>query len=61
MSVLSAIAKLSMAVPLEEALGQLRWLYFAKGPRKLIEFERFDDATRGPWGALALLISTKAK
>jgi hypothetical protein len=60
-SVLSAIGKYTMAVPLEEALGQLRWLYFASGPRKLIDFERFDDATRGPWGALALLIFTKAR
>jgi hypothetical protein len=60
-SVLSAVAKYTMAVPLDEALGQLRWLYFASGPKKLIDFERFDDATRGPWGALALLIYTKAK
>jgi hypothetical protein len=62
-SVLSAIAKYSLAVPVDEALGQLRWLYFAKTgeTRKLIDFERFDDATRGPWGALALLLYTKAR
>jgi hypothetical protein len=60
-SVLSAIGKYTMAVPLDEALGQLRWLYFASRPRKLIDFERFDDATRGPWGALALLIYTRAR
>ncbi|KAF2430986.1 hypothetical protein EJ08DRAFT_206013 [Tothia fuscella] len=60
-SVLSAVAKYALAVPVDEALGQLRWLYFARRPKRLIDFERFDDATRGPWGALALLVYTKAK
>jgi hypothetical protein len=62
-SVLSAVAKYAMAVPIDEALGQLRWLYFASasGTRKLIDFERFDDATRGPWGALVLLVYTRAR
>jgi hypothetical protein len=48
-------------VPVDEALGQLRWLYFASGPKSLIDFELFDDASRGPWGALALILNTKAK
>ncbi|KAF2430985.1 hypothetical protein EJ08DRAFT_206377 [Tothia fuscella] len=60
-SVLSAISKYALAVPVDEALGQLRWLYFSDRPRNLIDFELFDDASRGPWGSLALIIHTKAK
>jgi hypothetical protein len=61
-SVLSAIAKYALAVPVDEALGQLKWQFFARGPPKpLLDLERFDDASRGPWGALALLIHTRGR
>lgn len=61
-SVLSGIVKFTLAVPTDQALGQLKWQYFAEGPAKpLIDFERFDDASRGPWGALALFVSTRGR
>jgi hypothetical protein len=61
-SVLSAIAKYTLAVPVDEALGQLRWLWFKEGPPKpLVDFERFDDATRGPWGSFALLVHNRGR
>lgn len=57
-SVLSGAGKFLMAVPLDSALGQLKWLWFwADRPRNLADFERFDNASRGPWGALTLLVS----
>ncbi|KAF2403482.1 hypothetical protein EJ06DRAFT_471465 [Trichodelitschia bisporula] len=61
-SVLSAIGKFALAVPVEEALGQLKWLWFSAGqPRKLIDFERFDGASRGPWGSFMFLLHMKGR
>lgn len=54
-AILSAVFKASLAVPVEEALGQLKWEWFREKPRRLIDFERFDDASRGPWGAVSLI------
>ena len=57
-SILAGAAKVMMAVPLEAALGQLKWLWFrSKTPRQLLDLERFDNAARGAWGAAALLLS----
>jgi hypothetical protein len=62
-SVLSAIAKLALAVPLEEALGAQKYLWFSTGvaKRPVIDFEKFDDAARGPIGAIRLLCRTRAR
>ncbi|KAF2430987.1 hypothetical protein EJ08DRAFT_660400 [Tothia fuscella] len=61
-SILAAVAKYSLAVPVDEALGQLKYLWFCEGqPKKLLDYERFDDASRGPWGSLALLLHNKGR
>jgi len=61
-AVLSGIAKYAMSVPLESALGQLKWSWFRSSkPRKLIDMEHYDDATRGPWGAISLLWHLRGK
>ena len=54
-SALSTLAKSSMLMVVGQALGQLKWQHFESRPRRLIEFEIFDNASRGPWGALDLL------
>lgn len=53
----SAIAKVAMILPVSEAIGQLKWLWFKK-ENKLSDFLAFDNASRGPWGSLLLLITT---
>jgi hypothetical protein len=61
-SVLSGIAKYTLAVPVEEALGQLKWIWFRnEESRKLIDLERFDDASRGPWGSFALIVHMRGR
>ncbi|KIW05859.1 uncharacterized protein PV09_03062 [Verruconis gallopava] len=60
-SVLSGISKYALALPIDEAIGQLKWHWFARRPRPLLDFERFDDATRGPYGAFALFLHTKGR
>jgi hypothetical protein len=59
-SVLSRVAGAALLLPVAEALGQLKWMWFIKGDsRKMWDFEMFDNASRGPWGAFLLLIHTK--
>ncbi|KAF5503032.1 hypothetical protein CGCF413_v005852 [Colletotrichum fructicola] len=36
-------------------LGQLKWEWFSQ-PRRLADVVLFDDASRGPWGSLMLLV-----
>ncbi|KAL2815420.1 hypothetical protein BDW59DRAFT_177668 [Aspergillus cavernicola] len=40
-------------------IGQLKWLYFKNGPRKLSHLETFDGASRGVWGSILLLTTVK--
>lgn len=57
-SILSTMAKSSMAIPIYEGLGQLKWSWFKSDrPRRLTDFEWFDNASKGPWGALTLITS----
>lgn len=60
-AILSGIAKFTLAVPVDSLIGQLKWHWMAQRPRPLLDFERFDDASRGPWGALMLLICTRGR
>jgi hypothetical protein len=41
-------------------IGQLKWLHFKTGSRKLSHFETFDEASRGGiWGSIMLLTTVK--
>lgn len=60
-SVLSKIAGAALILPVSEALGQLKWSWFQGHSKKMWDFEIFDNASRGPWGAFLLLIRTKGK
>ncbi|KAL3484529.1 hypothetical protein BJX62DRAFT_230208 [Aspergillus germanicus] len=40
-------------------ISQFRWLYFKKASRRLADFEVFDEASRGTWGAILLLTTIK--
>jgi hypothetical protein len=46
-----------MAVLIAESVGQLKWQWF-QTKRKLIDMQRFDDASRGGFGGFQLLIHT---
>jgi hypothetical protein len=55
-SVLSTAAKSSLLFAIAGTLGQVKWARFMER-RELSDMQTFDDATRGPWGALVLLCS----
>ncbi|EON63148.1 hypothetical protein W97_02375 [Coniosporium apollinis CBS 100218] len=53
-AVLTTIVKGASMVVVAEAISQLKWLWFEKS-HQLQDFDRFDRASRGPWGASRLL------
>ncbi|KAF2826461.1 hypothetical protein CC86DRAFT_467157 [Ophiobolus disseminans] len=57
-AVFSTIAKAALLVPVAVCLSQLKWTYFEE-PRELEHMQAFDDASRGPWGAVVFLWKTK--
>jgi hypothetical protein len=59
-AVFAAIAKAALILPVSEAIGQLKWLWFRE-EANLWDFYTFDGASRGPWGALMLLGRTKCR
>jgi len=48
------VIKAAMVYVLSEGLGQLKWDWFGRA-RPLHHLKTYDDASRGPWGALTLL------
>ncbi|KAF2117586.1 hypothetical protein BDV96DRAFT_517232 [Lophiotrema nucula] len=61
-SLLAKIASAALLLPVSEALGQLKWSWFrGDNSRKMWDFEIFDNASRGAWGSLLLLVRTKGR
>jgi hypothetical protein len=59
-NVLRKGASAALFVPTTEALGQLKWNWFHIS-KAMWDFEIFDKATRGPWGAIMLLFWTRGR
>jgi len=49
-----------LILPVSEAIGQLKWIWFQK-EAALWDFQVYDAASRGPWGAALLLIKTRCR
>ncbi|KAK8023594.1 hypothetical protein PG993_011660 [Apiospora rasikravindrae] len=54
-AVLTTVAKSSMMLSVASCISQLKWGHFSQQPRKLVDLETFDEASRGPWGSATLL------
>ncbi|KAI1364642.1 hypothetical protein F5Y08DRAFT_328506 [Xylaria arbuscula] len=59
-SILAAVARVALGFAISSCLGQAKWTWFRKHPDKLLTFERFDDASRGPWGSFWLILYVRA-
>ncbi|KAI3558115.1 hypothetical protein CABS01_02675 [Colletotrichum abscissum] len=55
---LATLARAAFVIPVSESLSQLKWLWYRKA-RPLKDFQDFDSASRGPWGSIQLLKTTK--
>jgi hypothetical protein len=61
-NVLSKIASAAPILPISEAIGQLKWVWFGGSESKdMIDFEILDKAPRGAWGSFLLLFRTKGR
>jgi hypothetical protein len=60
-STLGTIGKSTLLLAVSAAIGQGKWLWFYDKQRPLIEFDTFDEASRGPLGSVKLLWRTKAR
>ncbi|KAI0549875.1 hypothetical protein F4679DRAFT_544965 [Xylaria curta] len=56
-AVYGVILKAGLTVPLSEGISQLKWKWFEKQRRNLIDLNDFDAASRGPWGSFLFLLS----
>jgi hypothetical protein len=60
-STLGALSRTFLAFTLSACIGQQKWNWFRCRQDELIGFERFDSASRGPWGSVGLILWLKAK
>lgn len=54
-SIITLCSRFLLLFPVEAAISQLKWLHLRR-PQRTLDFELFDQATRGPIGALQLLV-----
>lgn len=59
-SVLAAVSKAALILPISEAIGQLKWYWFQDGA-PLWDFQVYDAASRGPWGSFLLLFKSRCR
>lgn len=55
LAIFSTLSKSAVLLVLAECLGQLKWIYFQRRAHRLDEFGVFDEASRGPLGAVKFL------
>ncbi|KAJ3962396.1 hypothetical protein N0V92_000873 [Colletotrichum tropicale] len=55
---LATLARAAFVIPVSESLSQLKWVWF-RHPRMLKDFQDFDAASRGVWGSLLLMKTTR--
>ena len=58
-AVLGAINKATLAFTVSACLGQHKWNMFRAESGKLGVFKKLDEASRGPWGSLWLILGTR--
>lgn len=54
-SILSTASKTALLYLIAEAIGQWKWILYAHRSRPLLDVQRVDAASRGPWGSTSLL------
>jgi len=58
LSILATKMRSSALLSTASALIQLKWTWFSTTPHQLRDFQTFDEAARGPFGAIRLLAQT---
>lgn len=55
-SLLATLAKLALMMPVTECISQLKWLWFTKRGKAVLDLEIYDGASRGPMGCITFLV-----
>jgi hypothetical protein len=58
---LTAVSQTCFVQPVVQGLSQMKWNWFAGKDRPLVDFESFDNASRGAWGSILLVFSTRGR
>jgi Protein of unknown function (DUF3176) len=58
-AIFATIAKAALLNPVTQCIFQLKWTWFASRERHLLDFQTFDQASRGEWGSFIFLIRVK--
>jgi hypothetical protein len=53
---LGTLARTTLAFAISACIGQQRWSWLRRRSDHLVAFERFDEASRGPYGSLQLFV-----
>lgn len=60
-SILGAASRASLAFAIGSCISQGKWNWLKDKGGKIMDLERFEEASRGPWGSVRLLWWTKFK
>lgn len=61
-SFFAVITKIAITSAIGNLISQSKWLWYRQDePHSLKDLQLFEDASRGPWGAVALLFSIRAR
>ncbi|KAH7081066.1 hypothetical protein FB567DRAFT_595379 [Paraphoma chrysanthemicola] len=60
-STLATVSKASLMLAVAACISQIKWLYLRNSTRSLHDMQVFDDASRGPLGALELIMRLDIK
>jgi hypothetical protein len=58
-ALLATFANATISVCLSSGISQAKWIRFKKSAAPLSDMEVFDDASRGSWGSLRLLVTAR--
>ncbi|KAI0466553.1 hypothetical protein F4859DRAFT_507332 [Xylaria cf. heliscus] len=59
-AILSIASKASLIYALGQTLSQLKWLHLTKKPNSLEDLQHYDDASRGPLGAIRMFWTVRS-
>jgi hypothetical protein len=58
-ALLATFANATISVCLSSGISQAKWIRFKKSIAPLSDMESFDDASRGSWGSMKLLVTAR--
>jgi hypothetical protein len=55
-AIFSTLSKSAILLVVTSCISQLKWIYFGQRGHRLMDLQTFDDASRGPLGAVSLIL-----